>query len=617
MLITNQNFPQVVNSTTAQNLISTSLNQADLSTADSSKVTAVRVEQLSNSGAMGLPLSPEQGGYSQEQQETARRALDFMLTPGHRSDRQKPEKNLYQKVVLGTGRFVGKNTRRLGRGAGWLGGTVVKNNPLAVASRNSAMLADMAGAPKNVVAALATANRSSNQAARIVDSGIQGVADFGAGTAEGLTEIAADPVGTAKALGTAATSGLDLVPVVGRLTSGTEAVLRGTDMATVRAEKKSNREAIVDGFVQDYTEKKGRIGTPGALISTALDVGIPTKLGVSVAKKAARSQAKRLDKNDVFRSLPDEQQTIIRDVADNNVPKVAGMKVPFWVGRTEQALSDLTRDGKLGQGSKLLSEIQELDRTQVHPSLSKSKVVRETIETVADPGKISQGCKGTCAITSPQYSLADEIPETFVQVTRELVSEKGVAKLSDGQRMLRNESGLKPDGSGRRTVDRVFQSSAMDFPNKALGKKQSYHNGKDAHLDDLGKKVHSGTTDDGRRVLNEALFGRNLGTQDFPNQLRGQARVAAENEFLSVLESARQQGRSLQVSSPWGDGPLGHAFTIERADGDFLIGRNPHGASDRGLGGIPRTMIDSQGRFRVKKSDFFDQLNSYERPAFE
>ena len=55
-----------------------------------------------------------------------------------------------------------------------------------------------------------------------------------------------------------------------------------------------------------------------------------------------------------------------------------------------------------------------------------------------------------------------------------------------------------------------------------------------------------------------------------------------------------------------------HALSIERADGDYFIGRNPHGTRDKGDSGLlKREMLDGEGRFRVKKEDLFEVLEDY------
>ncbi len=580
---------------------------------DGVSLGAGTVSQLASGAALqGLPATPSKPGYSQMQKEAARKALD--CGPAQPSQRE-PKRSLWETAITGLGDLGGKAIRTVGDAAGTVGGFVVENNPVALASRAASGAANLVGA-KDAASFLGAADQVSREAGKVTKSAIRGVGEFGAGTVEGTAQMIGDPVGTVKAVGVLASSGLDAVPVVGELYSRGEAAVRGTDLATVRAEKKSNREAIVSGFVDDFQEKQGRIGTAGALVSSLLDVGVPTKLAQSTIRRTVSAQKLALKRNPQFKEMAPDQQAALREMASNNAPHLGSIKLPFQVGRSEQALSKLVGEGRLQsgrEGAELLGQLKDLDGNPVAQGLSKRRIFKEAVETVVAPGKCNQAGKGTCAVTTTQYDMARERPADFLQTARGLTSPEGEVVLR-GTTLKRNPTGLGKDFSGRRDLDRVMQSTFMEQANR-YRPTMTYDNRRDGHIDKAtGIKVHGGLFTDQSTQVRELLLDRSLTIENFPDRSHP-GRAAAEQAFADDLKRASEKGTSIQAGMNWGSPDSGHAITIERLEGDYVYGRNPWGSQDKGQGGVARTMTDKEGRFKMKTSDFFDNLRDYASPS--
>lgn len=203
--------------------------------------------------------------------------------------KKKDEGNIFQQGLKFLGDTAGAAVRGVGDAAGWAVGEAVKNNPLALVSRGASGVAGMLGAPKEVTEALAIVDKGSGAVGDVAKSAVRGVGEFGAGTVEGVAQLAADPLAAAQGIGIAVSSGVDAIPVVGDLTSGAEAMVRGTSMEKVRAEKAQNRDAIWKGMVEEHQAVEGRVGSVGAWVKVGLDVGGIVKSGaVQGGKTAAR-----------------------------------------------------------------------------------------------------------------------------------------------------------------------------------------------------------------------------------------------------------------------------------------------------------------------------------------
>lgn len=534
--------------------------------------------------------------------------------------RQEPRLNLVQRGLIGTGQFLGRGIRKSSNLVGVGVRRSIENPARLLPGANLAISAgDAIGLEGPKVNLPGTKFVGSG-----AESVVRGFGEFAGSMSEEVTAAVAHPIQTAEGVNALA-QGLQTDTPQGVASILVESATSGKSYLDVRAERRKVVGDAVGAVATDFTENREEIGLPGAVTKTALDiVGLPktavlsgprlsrlATAGGRVARDFSQGQSKRLSRTPELEQLPLEQQALVETVAKDNAPRIAGVKIPFYTGKSERSLSQLLSEGRLQKDSSLLSEIQKLNEADVAPAFSKPKVVSETLESVARPGTISQGCKGTCAATTPQFDLAETQPATFVKTARRLMSESGDVSLPDGKTLSRNPTGVRADGSGRRQLDRVMQSSLMEFAGQDSLKASRYSNKLDSHLNPDGTPSHGGLSALESERVRRSVMGEDVVSKTFPRARRGNRRVAAETEFEADLARAQAESKNMQVTLAWGAGPDSHAVSVSRIEGDYIYGRNPWGSKDIGQGGLKREMLDSEGRFRAKTSDFFDELHGY------
>lgn len=89
----------------------------------------------------------------------------------------------------------------------------------------------------------------------------------------------------------------------------------------------------------------------------------------------------------------------------------------------------------------------------------------EVIRNIANPGRITQGLKGTCAATCVEIYLAERYPVEYARLCAGLVTPVGKVKLRNGDELSRDEEVLAPDEHEfrRSPVSRVFQVACMEY----------------------------------------------------------------------------------------------------------------------------------------------------------
>ncbi len=326
-----------------------------------------------------------------------------------------------------------------------------------------------------------------------------------------------------------------------------------------------------------------------------------------------------------FGSLnPIDQLEVLR-MADRHPPaqgffdKLVNGRRPSSV---EENLQRLIREGKMQavgrDGESLLQNLQKLEGQRMYPGLDGDKIFVDALDTVANPGRISQGNRGTCSATSVQYIHARRDPSDYIRVMAELTGEKGQATLRGGGTMVLNRSALASDGSGRRVSDRLYQDSAMNhasadnlfYDNKA----GSWLSSKGGHVDANGKIQYSGLYDtDAQKLMNDA-FGENYTSHRFQGTDSDQAREL----FRQRLQGQVESGEPLHLSMKWGKELFGskhsyHALVAEGMDDKFVYLRNPWGKSENAsvLTGPRRKLVDKEGGVKIDHETFFANLDSY------
>jgi hypothetical protein len=349
---------------------------------------------------------------------------------------KKDDGNIFQVGLKFVGDTAGAALRGVGDVAGTVVGETIKNNPLALVSRGASGVAGMLGASKEVTDALSAVDKGSGMVGDSTKSAVRGVGEFGAGTVEGVTAIVADPLAAAKGIGIMATSGLDAVPVLGDLTSGAEALVRGTSLETIREEKSNNRQAIWNGIVEEHKAVEGRVGSEGAWIKAALDVGTIVKSGaVQGGKTAARAGAS------------------VADDAAQAAAKVAG-KADEGGAATAKAVGP---EGDLGKASRTADEPADLT-LQRQASSSGGPTVSGAGPTRAIEPKVATNADGTVHY----YTKA---PKDYDASKYDLQVDALAQKIAADVRAMRE---VAPDGAAHVAETRTIAAEAKAMLERAF-----------------------------------------------------------------------------------------------------------------------------------------------------
>lgn len=292
-----------------------------------------------------------------------------------------------------------------------------------------------------------------------------------------------------------------------------------------------------------------------------------------------------------------------------------GMRHPAETGGADPNFLKIMGNGRLTnrdrQGQTTLQHLDQLDRQKVPSQVDKPTAYRELVANLAEPGIISQRDRGTCAPTSVEYQHSKNQPSDYARVVTGLLSEKGEVRMNNGDTLVRNASGLGHDNSGRTSVDRIYQSSMMEYGN---GDKLTYNNATDQHIKADGTVSHEGMFSGEKQRSLHAVTGQAQEITGYDNNktgIFGIKRFTLERDMQHEL----REGRNPSVSMVWDTNPgardRNHALTVDRIDGDYVYLRNPWGVTEDGKGnGPPREVVPGQtGQVRMRKDDFYARLN--------
>lgn len=316
-------------------------------------------------------------------------------------------------------------------------------------------------------------------------------------------------------------------------------------------------------------------------------------------------------------------------------------------------LTTLLGDGKLGmedsKGKSLLSNLQSL-RSQSFAregehKLDGSQIYSEVLGQTARPGSISQGSRGTCTVTTMEHLQATREPSEYVRIMTGLTGASGNVRLRSGDILTRDSGLVAPDNSGRTAASRVYQASMMEYAN---GPDQDYRNDQDGHfnakdgtplLNDRGKLRGGLPMQSLEKVSDDVMMG------DFRYR-EGSVRGADSKTIATEMTQALSDKKAIQVGMRWGRDPddrdAYHALSVYKMDDKYVYLRNPWGAGEQGhtdpstgvvrqalrpdpkLAGPspfgfpgrpapndPTLPTGEAGTLRMKREDFFDNLDSY------
>lgn len=182
-----------------------------------------------------------------------------------------------------------------------------------------------------------------------------------------------------------------------------------------------------------------------------------------------------------------------------------------------------------------------------------SEFKREALHAVAHPYAAAQGNKGTCAATEPIRVFTDRQPAEALRIIRDLALE-GRVKFRDGNWAELKTEALSDDGSRRNIVERMLQSTMMEYANGS----ETYHNKSD--ISEGPSNSHSGLHHNQICRLLTALYGQKYNSITGPGE---ELLKIVQSTFSTVHASADFAGSHLisiekcftatvTISNPWG-----------------------------------------------------------------
>lgn len=273
------------------------------------------------------------------------------------------------------------------------------------------------------------------------------------------------------------------------------------------------------------------------------------------------------------------------------------------------------------KGNTLLYNISCIATQKIHPRLDggENTILDETIYTVLNPGCIQQNNKNTCPATTAEYIIAKKYPAEFTRIVSGLTSVKGEVTLVTGSKMKLGPDAMDPDDSYRSNIDRIIQSSFMNFPHWIA----SYDN-----QNDKGRFYDVLTGDAGlfptqMNTLMEKTTGENYTTY-----------MLLGGKFIfKKVEDAVNKGQLVPIGMNFAPDqgtwiqrhiPAGHELTLTKINYDktgkpiSVELRNPWGGYDHdpeGKEGPRRIALDNGGMIRMTYEDFVKRLNSANIPS--
>lgn len=309
-----------------------------------------------------------------------------------------------------------------------------------------------------------------------------------------------------------------------------------------------------------------------------------------------------------------------------------------WTDRVLDGVDQLAGGGRLfardSSKKSLAKTLLRAARQEVAPSLAtvpgKVRLLGGLIRNLVDPGRINQGHKGTCAVTSLESFLADRQPAEYARLVTGLLSPAGSVSMANGEQIQRDESSLvwSRTEAWRSPISRVFQVAAMEQAYPEL----DYRNTIDGHFQvgsNMDASINTGTGVDltaFNRLL-EAISGQRWDTLS-----RGAARAAAmlarlgldtsnapalERDGWGVLTRSLAAGDPVFVTLDTG-APLKHldpddfpfvlphkvrVLAYQEAE-ERVVYEDPLDPTESWIPGADTRVEDNRGRCSIAREDF-------------
>lgn len=285
-------------------------------------------------------------------------------------------------------------------------------------------------------------------------------------------------------------------------------------------------------------------------------------------------------------------------------------------GRAFPPMVDLLSSGRLmekdSNGNTVLHHMNTMSNQDMPQGLNRTDTLRHMAHVINEPSNFTQDRVGTCTVTSVGREHLRKNPADFARVMAGLTSESGQATTARGDKINRQQASLSyTDGSGRTSVERIYQDALMDFGNGEL----SYNPHRDRH--EAAGEPFNGTDGRGRsglvpkqtRRVVESVLDRDVNIVNF-----GENRNSswARSDFRSDLQEYTNSDQQMSVGMRWKTG--GHRVNVSHIKDGYVYLDNPHGARERAEGDPPREIYAGAkpGQFRMKEDDFYNHLNNYQ-----
>lgn len=216
------------------------------------------------------------------------------------------------------------------------------------------------------------------------------------------------------------------------------------------------------------------------------------------------------------------------------------------------SLQTMLLQGKLDE--RTMADLHRLSTSPKAEGLEypgSDKIFRETVRELANPERINQGERGTCAATVPLIQLALEDPAEYARLVGGLASPEGTVTTKGGVELTR-APGVEHDDTTRSITQRLLAPPLMDA---ADGVFVSYDNERDQHslggLIDMGSGLIAGQA----QYLHEILLGRaqqRLGEVSV-SPWGGPLMPTIADPSITDVEAQLAQGKVVAVGMQWGD----------------------------------------------------------------
>lgn len=237
------------------------------------------------------------------------------------------------------------------------------------------------------------------------------------------------------------------------------------------------------------------------------------------------------------------------------------------------ALQAFLRDGRLTaardlRGHKdLLAHLATIAQGPLAAGLDRSTLLDHLLQELAEPVKIAQGSKSTCAATAALMVAAARQPAELARLVAGLAAPGGGVTLATGESLTREADWALVDDGGRTLSQRLLQPALMEFGNGL----QAYDNTADTnHLGPLPLGL-AGLSAGGTRRVTEALTGERFKAVTLYRWNRAGA--------LDALRAAVAAGKQVPIAMTWEAGL--HQLVVVAIHGDHVELLNPGGARER------------------------------------